>query len=96
MESLKKQYAELLAQAREEGFRVVIVPKSVLIDYAGSNPQFAKAVGLREPKHEIWIVRGMSLKDKVETLRHELYEEQYMRKRHSKYWPAHKAATRKE
>ena len=78
----------LLDYSKQLGIKVNFVPSEKLKDFAGMNPKIGKVMGFSIPAKTILIDEHLSLKDKYETLLHELYEYGLMRKG-MKYWDAH-------
>lgn len=81
-------YEALVNKAKQQGFKVVVVGRRVLHDYAAMNPEAAKLIGKPQPKNEIEIEAGVPFKTKYEDLNHEMIERALMAKGW-KYWPAH-------
>ena len=92
MDRFKKECAKL----KKKGVKVKLVTSRVLDDYAGMNPRAAKDMHFNGcPKDAILIRRDLSLRDKDQTLRHEVFEQNEMKRNGGKYYPAHKKAMRK-
>ena len=89
------EYANLKAECKKKGWRVVEVKPSQLADYSGMNSLAAKKFKFTMPAKTIYIDRELDAKTKERTLRHEMIEAHLMQKGVG-YWPAHRIATRKE
>lgn len=81
-------YLLLKKEAESQGLHIKLVGNSVLHDYAGMNPEAAKAMGKSQPANEIEIEAGVSYIKKYSELNHELIERNLMTKGWH-YWPAH-------
>ena len=79
-------------------YKVTEVKPKVLRDYAGMNASAAKAMGFDSypiKKDEILVDRRLSPEHRKRVIKHEIYEDEHMRKGDS-YWDAHKKALHHE
>lgn len=95
--SYLKEFNHLRAQAFQHGLIVRFVGAKRLQDFIGMNPRAAKAFGYKMPSNEVHLVRGMSDRDKLDTLMHELIEFADMEEHHKHlYWSAHIRARKRQ
>ena len=86
--SYKKSYEKLLKVAQDHGLKVLIVPKSMLKDYAGMNSRAADSMGFKMPDDTIYLAKALTIRGRYHTLRHEISEFFEMEKGHP-YWTSH-------
>ncbi len=95
MLSYLKQLNILRNSCKLNNLKLVFVGKNILKDYVGMNSEASTQMGFKMPSNCIYILRGLSDKIKVHTLRHELIEYGLVRKGMG-YWKAHCIALRNE
>jgi hypothetical protein len=96
---MQEELDKLVQYAESNGFKVVFDSK-VLKDYAGMNPEAARAIGFPdidkdESTREIIIDNSLPLETQVANLKHELVEYKLM-KQGMQYWQAHELALKSE
>ena len=94
--TLERDWERLVEVAKKEGFKLNFKGEELLHDFAGMNPEAARAMGYSCESDEIIIDRSLPLKTQCKNLRHELWEAAKMKYGHWKYWPAHLSALRSE
>ncbi len=92
-----KLYEDIVARAKEMGFKVIDVPYEQLHDYAAMHPIMAKKIGYDMPDNEIHMNArwNNNIEERTKNLRHELDEYSDMEKG-DEYWAAHVEATKRE
>lgn len=92
----KEKFKQLLLYCHHKGYKIRLVSKDILHDYAGMNWWAARSMGFPfKNKDVIYIAKDMSWKDRYEILRYEI-DEIIMMKKGMKYCPAHKKALQDE
>jgi hypothetical protein len=91
----KGLFNRLVKSLEKEGTKVVLVSDRFLGDYAGMNPEAAKAMGFRMPKDTIYITESSPYEERYKNLMHEIGEEEKMEDGQS-YWKAHRQELREE
>jgi len=86
---------DLIIRTRNSGIKVDFVGTKTLKDYMGMNTEAAHDMGYPLGNKTIHISKSASAKDKYDTLKHELYEMEQMKKGES-YWKAHVKALARE
>lgn len=91
----RNMYINLKAKLKQKGWDTKEVDSRTLRDYAGMNPEAAKAMGAPVKRKTFEIDGGMSWEKRYCTLVHEVNETRDME--HGKtYWDAHCAALKDE
>lgn len=88
--------SDLLDYCSKNNIKVTFSDSRTLHDYAGMNPQAAKAIGFKNiDSNEIILDRNQTEDIQYKNLVHELTEKHLM-DQGSKYWPAHVKALKTE
>lgn len=91
-----KDLEELIKYAESKNYKVEFVGKEELHDYAGMNPEAAKAMGYEDIEHnELQLDKYQDEETQAVNLRHEIIEKNLM-KAGLKYFPAHVTALKLE
>ena len=91
----QKKLKDLITKTEQSGIKVDFVGTKTLKDYLGMNTEAARDMGYPLGNKTIHISKSASAKDKYDTLKHELYEMEQMKKGES-YWKAHVKALARE